>query len=96
MYFTVLYFHYFLGVLFFTFLFFGLLRNVIWKTANVGNKQSAFVLAYTFMVASILTVVAVHYWMPKDDGGDGDKRTLTVTAEGSGGEEDGYNDEGVL
>lgn len=63
-YFGVLYFHYLIGALFFSFLVLGLFRNLIWKDAKGGNRQLAFLLAYSILVASVVAVFLVHRYSP--------------------------------
>jgi hypothetical protein len=64
-YYGVLYFHYLLGGLFFSFLGLGLIRNVIWKTDKVGgNRQLVFLLAYSMLIATVVAIVLVHRYSP--------------------------------
>jgi hypothetical protein len=79
-YYAVLYFHYLLGGLFFSFLGLGLLRNVIWKGAAGGNRQLIFLLAYSVLIASGIAVFLTHRFSPvqeeNDGGGGGSTRQL--------------------
>mmetsp|Transcript_5399 Transcript_5399/g.7934 ORF Transcript_5399/g.7934 Transcript_5399/m.7934 type:complete len:117 (+) Transcript_5399:106-456(+) len=63
-YYSVLYFHYLIGALFFSFLVLGLFRNLIWKQDSGGTKQLAFLLAYSFFIASIFAIGLVHLYAP--------------------------------
>jgi dolichyl-phosphate-mannose--protein O-mannosyl transferase len=65
-YYSVLYLHYLLGPLFFSFLILGLFRNLIWKENN--NRQLAFLLAYSVLVAAVLAIVLVHQFSPIEGG----------------------------
>jgi dolichyl-phosphate-mannose--protein O-mannosyl transferase len=69
-YYGVLYLHYLLGPLFFSFLFLGLFRNILWKDEHKkgGNRQLAFLLAYSVLVAAIFAVVLVHRYSPVPQG----------------------------
>jgi len=67
-YYGVLYFHYLLGGLFFSFLGLGLLRNVIWsKPSTKNNRQLAFLLAYSMLIASVVAIVLVHKYSPVEE-----------------------------
>lgn len=63
-YYGVLYLHYLLGPLFFSFLFLGLFRNYIWKDNKGGNRQLAFLLSYAVLVAAVFAVALVHRYSP--------------------------------
>eukprot|EP00550_Attheya_septentrionalis_P001787 CAMPEP_0198282948 /NCGR_PEP_ID=MMETSP1449-20131203/2646_1 /TAXON_ID=420275 /ORGANISM="Attheya septentrionalis, Strain CCMP2084" /LENGTH=133 /DNA_ID=CAMNT_0043979369 /DNA_START=76 /DNA_END=477 /DNA_ORIENTATION=- len=68
-YYSVLYLHYLLGPLFFSFLILGLVRNLIWKQENTGgNRQLAFLLAYSVLVAAVFALVLVHQFSPVEEG----------------------------
>ena len=71
-YYAVLYIHYLLGPLVFTFLGMGLIRNLIW--AN-DNRQLTFLLAYSVLLASMVAVFLTHQYAPSDN-------TTTTTTEG--------------
>lgn len=64
MYYTILYIHHFLGAHFFTFLALGMFRNLIWKGDKGGNRQLAFVLAYSVLVAAAIAVYLTHQYSP--------------------------------
>ena len=67
-YYAVLYLHYILGALFFTFSGLGLVRNVIWnQNNNKGNKQLIFLLAWSLLAASVVAVVLTYLYAPDDD-----------------------------
>eukprot|EP00545_Synedropsis_sp_CCMP1620_P009969 CAMPEP_0119013716 /NCGR_PEP_ID=MMETSP1176-20130426/8813_1 /TAXON_ID=265551 /ORGANISM="Synedropsis recta cf, Strain CCMP1620" /LENGTH=197 /DNA_ID=CAMNT_0006966827 /DNA_START=125 /DNA_END=717 /DNA_ORIENTATION=+ len=70
-YYGVLYLHYLLGPLFFSFLILGLFRNLIWKDNNGGNRQLAFLLAYSVLVAAVFALVLVHRFSPVEESDDG-------------------------
>jgi hypothetical protein len=64
-YYGVLYFHYLIGGLFFSFLGLGLFRNLIWGAERVGgNRQLVFLLAYSMLIACVVAVVLVHRYAP--------------------------------
>jgi hypothetical protein len=65
-YYGVLYLHYLLGPLFFSFFLLGLFRNILWKEEHQkgGNRQLAFLLSYSVLVAAIFAVVLVHRYSP--------------------------------
>mmetsp|Transcript_37571 Transcript_37571/g.81871 ORF Transcript_37571/g.81871 Transcript_37571/m.81871 type:complete len:130 (-) Transcript_37571:257-646(-) len=63
-YYSVLYFHYLIGALFFSFLVLGLFRNLIWKDDKGGNRQLAFLLAYSMLIAACFAVGLVHLYSP--------------------------------
>jgi hypothetical protein len=65
-YYAVLYFHYLLGALFFSFLGLGLFRDFIWSEQRVqgSNRQLAFLLAYSMLIASVVAIVFVHRFSP--------------------------------
>lgn len=67
-YYAVLYLHDLLGPLFFSFLFLGLVRNFIWKEEKGGNRQIAFLLSYSVLVAAAIAVVLVHRYSPIEGG----------------------------
>eukprot|EP00978_Attheya_sp_CCMP212_P016733 scaffold44043_cov61-Attheya_sp.AAC.4 len=68
-YYSVLYLHYLLGPLFFSFLILGLFRNLIWKESSVGNnRQLTFLLAYSVLVAAVFALVLVHQFSPVEEG----------------------------
>lgn len=69
-YYSVLYIHYLLGPLFFTFLVLGLFRNLIWKGDKGGNRQLAFLLAYSVLFAAAIAVYLTHRYSPVDDSSD--------------------------
>ena len=64
-YYGVLYIHYLLGPLFFTFLGLGLVRNWIWK--SFGARQLTFLLAYATLLAACVAVYLTHRYAPLDD-----------------------------
>ena len=63
-YYAVLYIHYVLGALFFTFLAVGMFRNLIFKGERGGNRQLAFVLAYSMLAATAVAVYLTHQYSP--------------------------------
>jgi MFS family permease len=63
-YYGVLYFHYLIGSLFFSFLVLGLFRDLIWKGPKGGNRQLAFLLAYSVGVASFFAIALVYRYTP--------------------------------
>jgi Na+-driven multidrug efflux pump len=63
-YYAMLYIHYLLGALVFTFLGLGLFRNLIWSTGS--NRQLIFLLAYSVLLASVAAVVLTHMYAPPD------------------------------
>ena len=71
-YYGVLYLHDFhlLGPLFFSFLFLGLFRNYIWKGDKGGNRQLAFLLSYSVLVAAVFAVVLIHRYSPMEGSED--------------------------
>jgi len=64
-YYGVLYFHYLIGALFFTFLGLGLFRNLIWK--DMPSRQLIFLLAYSMLLAAILAVALSHLYAPSEN-----------------------------
>ena len=64
-YYGVLYFHYLIGALFFTFLGLGLFRNLIWK--NMSSRQLIFLLAYSMLLAAIIAVALSHQYAPSEN-----------------------------
>ena len=64
-YYGVLYFHYLIGALFFTFLGLGLFRNLIWK--NMSSRQLIFLLAYSMLLAAIIAVALSHLYAPSEN-----------------------------
>ena len=78
-YYGVLYFHYLVGGLFFSFLGLGLFRNLIWSAERVGgNRQLIFLLAYSMLIACVVAIVLVHWYAPMEqpDAVDGNGRAL--------------------
>jgi hypothetical protein len=69
-YYGVLYFHYLIGSLFFSFLILGLFRNLIWKDEKGGNRQLTFLLAYSLLVASVFAVGLAHRYSPIEEEAD--------------------------
>ncbi|CAB9518410.1 expressed unknown protein [Seminavis robusta] len=65
-YYAVLYIHYLLGPLVFTFLGLGLFRNLIW-THTSSPRQLIFLLAYSVLLASIAAVYLTHQYAPPDN-----------------------------
>lgn len=63
-YFAVLYVHYILGPLIFTFLGLGLFRNLIWPTGN--QRQLLFLLAHSVLLASMAALVLTYMYAPPD------------------------------
>ena len=74
-YYSVLYLHYLLGPLFFSFFFLGLFRNILWKDEHQkgGNRNLAFLLSYSVLVAAIFAVVLVHRYSPVEEHGSGEE-----------------------
>ena len=67
-YYAVLYIHYLLGPLVFTFLGLGLFRNLIWTNTGTGsNKQLVFLLAYSVLLAAAMAVYLAHQYAPDDN-----------------------------
>ena len=93
-YYTILYFHYLLGGLFFSFLGLGLFRDIIWNPSRVqgSNRQIAFLLAYSMLIASVAAIVLVHKYSPVEETSttpapvtdDGNSRQLDLVAVGPG------------
>lgn len=77
-YYGVLYFHYLIGVLFFSFLGLGLLRNLIWKNTGdkSGNRQLTFLLAYSMLIASVIAIFLVYRFTPMEDSTTDNNREL--------------------
>ena len=77
-YYGVLYFHYLIGGLFFSFLGLGLFRNLIWSAERVGgNRQLTFLLAYSMLIACVVAIVLVHWYAPMEPAAnDGSGREL--------------------
>jgi len=45
-----------------------LLRNVIWsKPSTKNNRQLAFLLAYSMLIASVVAIVLVHKYSPVEE-----------------------------
>jgi Na+-driven multidrug efflux pump len=80
-YYAVLYIHYLLGPLIFTFLGLGLFRNFIWTTGD--SRQLIFLLAYSVLLASMVAVFLTHQYAPPDLTmvEAGDKETSAVPME---------------
>ena len=65
-YYAVLYLHYLLGALFFTFLGLGMLRTVIWKGSG-NNKQLILLLAWSVLAAAAVAVALTYQYAPDDN-----------------------------
>lgn len=86
-YYGVLYFHYLLGGLFFSFLGLGLFRNLIWNESRIkgANRQLAFLLAYSMLIASVVAIVLVHWYSPVEGDEEGEtRRQIEMTSENQG------------
>ncbi len=81
-YYGVLYFHYLIGGLFFSFLGLGLLRDVIWKNDKGGNRQLTFLLAYSILIASVIAMFLVYRYTPQENGGGSTRQLEGPTMDG--------------
>jgi hypothetical protein len=98
-YYGVLYFHYLMGGLFFSFLGLGLLRDLIWKNSSTkgGNRQLTFLLAFSMLIASVVAVVLVYRYTPmEDDIAHGTTRQLQQQHHGPTTSEDNDDDDVVV
>ena len=75
-YYTILYIHHVLGALFFTFLALGMFRNFIWKGDKGGNRQLAFMLAYSFLSAAAIAVYLTHRYSPTENHEEADEQAV--------------------
>ena len=62
-YYAVLYFHYVIGALFFSFLGIGLFRHMLWEN---DNKQLIYLLSYSMIVASVAALLLTHFYAPNE------------------------------
>jgi hypothetical protein len=68
-YYSLLYFHYLMGGLFFSFLGLGVFRNLIWPPSKIqgSNRQLTFLLAYSMLIASVIAIVLAHKYSPVEE-----------------------------